>query len=85
MVGNKKALGISKRTKKNTLIVEDFDGLKEEITKPLREKIEVIDADLELLQATLNAGGSFTGLLQGTSSTGGSFDRFDSIEVSSSL
>ncbi|PWA37007.1 hypothetical protein CTI12_AA594590 [Artemisia annua] len=61
--------------------VEDFDGLKDEITKPLREKIKPKEADLEILQATLKKGGSFKGLLQGTSSSGGSFDRFDGIET----
>ena len=68
-----KALGISKRAGKKMITVEDFVGLKDEITKPLREKIELIEADLEILQATLNKGGSSTGLLQGTSSSGGPF------------
>ncbi|GJR46299.1 hypothetical protein Tco_1314402 [Tanacetum coccineum] len=52
VVGNKKALGIFKRAGKKKITVEDLDGLKDEITKPLREKIELIEADLVLLQAS---------------------------------
>ncbi|GJV85725.1 laccase 3 [Tanacetum coccineum] len=52
VVGNKKALGIFKRAGKKKITVEDLDGLKDEITKPLREKIKLIEADLALLQAS---------------------------------
>ncbi|GKE05210.1 hypothetical protein Tco_1397228, partial [Tanacetum coccineum] len=80
VVGNKKALGIFKRAGKK-ITVEDLDGLKDEITKPLREKIKLIEADLALLQASFNTDGSFMGLLQGTSSSGGCIDGFDGIET----
>ena len=54
------------KRREKTVTVEDLDSLKDEITKPLREQIERIQADLEILHATSSTGGLFLYLLQGT-------------------
>nr|GEX36293.1 hypothetical protein [Tanacetum cinerariifolium] len=50
------------------------------IFKRAGKKMKTITGDLELLQASLNSGRSFMGLLQETSSSSGSIDGFNGIE-----